>query len=321
MGIVESAPETRSEGTSPGSPDLSVIVLNWNGCEHTLACVASVLASGYSGGVLDVLVVDNGSEDGSLEAFAREWADEPRVRVLANGANLGYAGGNNAGIDDALGRGAEHVLVLNNDTLVDPGALDAMVDALAADPDLAMVGPKVLEIERPERLGCSFDRVRLWCFGASPTTAGQLDRGQYDDRRDMDVITGCAVLARADALRAVGAFDADYFAYYEEVDLAFRLRRAGWRLGFVPAAIVRHEGGASTAGRSAVVRYYKLRNLVLFMRKNARWFHWLTFAPILAAVSLQRMAAALLRGDLAGLHALVRALLWHVGVTRSWRPS
>lgn len=293
-------------------------MLNWNGREHTLACVESLLAAGCA--ALDVLVVDNGSDDGSIEAFDTAWSHEPRVRVLRNAANLGYAGGNNAGFDDVLARAPEHVLVLNNDARVAPGAIGLLVDAIEADAGLGMVGPKVLEMAHPDRLGCSFDRVRLWCFGALPTTAGQIDRGQFDDRRELDVITGCALLVRAQALSEMRGFDADYFAYYEEVDLAFRMRRRGWRLGFVPAAVVYHAGGASTAGRSAIVHYYKLRNMILFMRKNARWYHFLTFVPIAAAVSAQRMAAALLRGDFARLHALVRALLWHVGVSRSWRP-
>ncbi len=299
-------------------PAVSVIVLNWNGRDDTLACVASVLAAGHYD--VDVLVVDNGSTDGSAVEFERVWADEPRVRLLRNDANLGYAGGNNTGFADVLARGARHVLVLNNDTLVEPGAIQPLVDAIDADPHLAMVGPKVREMDNPERLGCSFDSVRLWCFGALPTTAGQVDRGQFDTARDLDVITGCALLIRAQALREVGVFDPDYFAYYEEVDLAFRLRRAGWRLGFVPSSVVRHKGGASTAGRSAVVRYYKLRNMILFMRKNARWYHFLTFTPIAALVSAQRMSVTLLHGDLAGLGALVHALLWHLGVRRDWRP-
>ena len=295
-----------------------MIVLNWNGRDDTLACVESVLASGYE--ALDVLVVDNGSADGSMECFDAAWRSEARVRVQRNDVNLGYAGGNNAGFADVLARDPDYVLVLNNDTVVDVGALDQLVDALEAEPGFGMVGPKVLELNRPDRLGCSFDRVRLWCFGALPTTAGQVDQGQFDDRRELDVITGCALLVRADALRQIGGFDVDYFAYYEEVDLAFRMRAAGWRLGFVPHAIVRHEGGASTAGRRSLVQYYKLRNMILFMRKNAAWHHFLTFVPIAVLVSAQRLLVALLSGDAAGLHAMARALLWHLGVSRGWRP-
>jgi len=311
------APETRADGD--GAPLLSVLILNWNGRQDTLECVDSVLAAGYE--PLDVLVVDNGSSDGSVAAFEVAWREEPQVRVLENGANLGYAGGNNAGFTALLEDGAELVLVLNNDTLVDPGALAPLVATLDADPTLGMIGPKVLEMDRPERLGSSFDRVRLWWFGAMPTTAGQVDRGQFDDRRDLDVLTGCAMLIRGATLRELGGFDPDYFAYYEEVDLALRMREAGWRIRFLPRAVVRHKGGASTAGLGPVVQYYKLRNFILFMRKRARWYHFLTFIPIAVAVSAQRLAAALLHGDLARAHALIRALLWHAGVSRDWRPG
>jgi GT2 family glycosyltransferase len=302
-----------------GAPLLSVLILNWNGRQDTIDCVHSVLAAGYE--PLEVLVVDNGSADGSVEAFQAEWREEPRVRVQETGENLGYAGGNNAGFATLLEEGAGHVLVLNNDTLVDPGAFGPLVEALEGDPSLGMVGPKVLDMERPERLGGSFDRIRLWWFGATPTTSGQVDRGQYDDRRYLDLLMGCAMLVRGEVLRVLGGFDPEYFAYYEEVDFAVRMREEGWRIGFVPQSIIRHQGGASTAGLGPVVQYYKLRNFLLFMRKRGRWYHYLTHIPIAFAVSGQRLAAAVLRGDWARAHALIRALLWHAGVSRDWRPG
>jgi GT2 family glycosyltransferase len=234
-----------------------VVVLSWNGREDTLACLRSLGEASYPR--LDVVVVDNCSSDGSPEAVAAEHPDATLVRLESN---RGFAGGMNAGIEAALARGADHVMLLNNDTVVEPGFLEPLVEALEFDEPAAAACSQMVFLDEPERVwyaGADFRHGR----GHHGT-----NRGYGQPRLDetvppytTDRACGGAMLIRSDMLAGVGLFDESLFAYAEDTDWSLRAARRGHHVLVVPASVVRHAVSKSSGGASSPdTLYYGLRN-------------------------------------------------------------
>jgi GT2 family glycosyltransferase len=223
--------------------EVTVVVLNWNRREETLACLQSLHEAELGGA--SILVVDNGSEDGSVEAIGERF---PAVSVLPLAENLGYAGGNNAGIREALRRGAGGVLLLNNDTRVMPDFLTGLLWALDSAPRAAAVCAAIHRFDRPEMLDVAYAQVRFdQRIAVQLCGVNALPGRGFEERRMVEVVVGCCVLFRAEALRQVGLFDEAYFAYHEDVDWSLRARRAGWELLYEPLSRVLHRSSSSTA--------------------------------------------------------------------------
>ncbi|MEO8601001.1 MAG: glycosyltransferase family 2 protein [bacterium] len=226
---------------------IRIIVLNWNQRDATLACLRSLAAADLQGA--EILVVDNGSRDGSVDAVRAAW---PEQRVLALPENRGYAGGNNAGLHAALDEGADLVLLLNNDTTVSPDFLLPLLWALDATPRAAAVCSAIHRADRPEMLDVAYSDVRFSERDAVKIRGvNALPGAGFGARREVEVAIGCSLLLRAQALRDVGLFDEAYFAYHEDVDWCLRARRAGWTLLFEPYSRVFHTGSGSTVGLAA----------------------------------------------------------------------
>lgn len=244
---------------------VAVIVLNWNGLEDTRACAHSLLRQTYS--AASVYLVDNASNNNEAAQLAREF---PQFTHLANRENQGFTGGNNAAINRALADGADYVLLLNNDTEVAPDFLAPLVAAAQADPSVGMAGPKILFHARPDVLWFAGGTID---WGAWPLFAHvgeeERDAGQHDAGGVTEFLSGCCLLARADAVRQIGLLDPSYGYYCEDVDWGLRARRAGWRLVYVPASRVWHKIGRSTE-RSAAAKplYYQHRNPWLLARRH-----------------------------------------------------
>lgn len=210
------------------------MVLNWCGERDTIACIESLEQSTYA--KTSLLLVDNASPDGSGERLRQRFPDVP---YLQTGANLGYAGGNNRGFDHALANDADWVLVLNNDTVVDPHCIEWLVRT-AENTGAALVAPKILYYDAPDT---------IWFGGGDFSPMRALGLHRHEGARDVDAAapepitfaTGCCFLIKADALRALGGFDESYFAYVEDVELSLRLERAGLRLMYEPRARVLHK--------------------------------------------------------------------------------
>jgi hypothetical protein len=221
-----------------------IVVLNWNNREDTLACLESLAAADLGGAT--VLVVDNGSRDGSVEAVRERF---PQFRLLALGENRGFAGGNNAGIREALEAGAEGVLLLNNDTVVDPKFVFPLVQVFNDNPDAAAVSSAIHRLDHPEMLDVAHsivdfrrrEAVRILGVNAVPG----LGHG-FHVCTQIEVAIGCSMLMSAKALRDVGLFDEAYFAYHEDVDWSLRARKRGYRLFYEPWSRVFHRGSRST---------------------------------------------------------------------------
>lgn len=286
------------------TPRVTAVVLNWCGEDVTRECLQSLLAADYPS--LTILLIDNGSPDGSGERLHTAF---PGVAYLQSGANLGYTGGNNRGIQWALESDAAYVLVLNNDAVVEPPAVARLVEAARSSARVGAVSPKILHFGAPDRIwfgGGYLSRIRG--LGLHERRGEHDAPGPADTVRDITFATGCCCLFSADALRTVGGFAEDFFAYVEDVELSLRLARAGYRLLYQPAARVLHrvplhDGAAPTPfqilhrdrnRRRLVRRHYGWRDRLLF----AAWFYpsrLVTLARYVGSGDWER-AGALWRG-------------------------
>jgi GT2 family glycosyltransferase len=265
---------------------VAAVVLSWNGREDTLACLRSLESEDA-----DVIVVDNASTDGTADAVTG-------VELIRNAENLGYAGGMNVGIHAALGRGADAVLLLNNDVEVEPGAVAALA---AAANGTGAVCPIVVFADDPDR---------VWYAGAdfNPRRGYQGRHRTTADGAETDRICGAAVLIPRVTIERIGAFDEALFAYVEDADWSLRAREAGLPLRVVPGARVRHKVSASTGGEgSPDALYYSVRNLLTVCERHAplgllgTWRRRLT---ALAAFTAQALLGRQRRQRRAGLRAV-----------------
>ncbi len=243
---------------------IATVLLSWNGREDTLACLRSLQRVTYP--ELSIVVVDNGSTDGGPEAVAAEF---PAVRLLPLGENRGFAGAVNRGVEAALADGADAVLLLNNDTTVEPGFLEPLVDAAC----VACVGAACAQI-------LDSATGRIWYAGASydPRRGHQGRHTGYGDEPlppatapyETERACGGAMLIPRAALEEVGPLDESLFAYAEDVDWSLRARRAGLRILVVPASLVHHRVSASTGGAASPDSlYYALRNGLTVAERSA----------------------------------------------------
>lgn len=256
------------------SSRVGVAVLNYRGADDTIACVGSLQRLRTPA---RVIVVDNGSGDGSTERIRDAFPD---IDVIANAENLGFAAGNNVAIERLLDEGAEFVWVLNNDTTVEETTLDELLAAADEDPAIGAVGAVIYAADRP-------DDVLTWGGGSVSTWTGRT-RDARSAADGLDYLTGASMLIRADALRAVGAFDDRYFFTWEDVDLGLRLRTGGWRIAVADRARLWHRWGATVPPTSPRRLEEHAAGLVTFMRSHSP-VPWLTALPMLGWYALTAM--------------------------------
>jgi len=295
------------------APKVFAIVLNWNRTDDTVACLETLLRSHYA--ALHVIVVDNGSK---VSCRADVLAKHPSVEVLESEKNLGYSGGNNYGMRYALERGADYVWVLNNDTLIDPEALGALVDCAERHEGAAAVGGRVFRTDKPGVLWMTWGRV-TWLQSLIALEGQDVeDSPRFDGEHRVKWIPGCSILFRAEALRQVGFFDEDFFAYHEDVDWAARAEKLGWELWYTGASRIDHSIHASSGGEEASYMgfrsYLSARNSVLYaLRHGSRVEQALMATAILVTLPFQWMRRRI-RGQQAGVHMKLRG--WRDGLAR-----
>ncbi len=292
-----------------GAPSVACIVLNYNGLELTRDSVTSLAAMDYP--EFRVVVVDNGSTDGSHEAIRAEF---PEVVALRVEENRGIAHGLNLGIRWALDEGFDYLLLLNNDIEADPGMLDELVRVAEADPKIGAVGPKTYYWA---------DRQRLWSAGGilrfreSVTRErgmGELDRGQYDRDEEVRYVNGAAMLVKRAAQLETGLWDPVYYVGIEDADWCMRMKRAGWRCWYAHRAVLWHKVSPTVGGYRAGRTFQTGKGSAIFVRRYANPWQWCTFFFFLAlaipAAFLRELpkgnqgaAVAKLRGVVAGLRA------------------
>ena len=247
-------------------PLVYIIILNWNGLKDTIECLDSVIKLNYPN--FRLVVVDNGSTDGSTDIISRNY---PKVIVLENEENLGYAKGNNVGIRYALENNADYVWLLNNDTVVEQNALLNMVIEAEGDPHSGIIGSKIYYPNSGKKIWFAGAMIN-WSRGISNHIGmNETDVGQYDYVKEIDRVAGCSMLVKREVCNRVGLFDDNFFLYVEEVDWCVRARRAGFKCLFVPSSIVYHKGLTSVSligACSKVFNYYNTRNFLYLIQKS-----------------------------------------------------
>lgn len=271
--------------------NVAVVVLSWNGAAHLSACLAALQQQRPP--PPQILVVDNGSIDGSVELLRREF---PAIELIANNRNLGFAGGMNVGLRRLRGE-AEIVVLLNQDTVVAPDWLATLV-ATFADEQIAAAGCKIYypDGQTLQHAGGFLDPARATSHLVG---YGEPDRGVYNTLRDVEYATGAALALRMRALDVVGLLDAGFDpAYYEDVELCWRLRRVGYRVVYQPAAVLRHSESTSLPDlvrRSTLVHCNRLRFVCMCFSDERLWGDFWFAERARAAVAPEGPEARVLR--------------------------
>jgi GT2 family glycosyltransferase len=239
------------------SPAASVIVINWNGAAHLPVCLNALRNQTFRN--FEVIVADNASHDESLSLLARDY---PEVKVVALSQNLGFTGGNNAGIRAAQG---EFIVLLNNDTEVDPHWLEEIIAAFERHPEAGIVASKMKLFDRRDTFHTAGDFYRL---DGMPGNRGvwEIDRGQYDHEEYVFSACGGSAAYRKSMLDQIGLLDEDFFYSCEDIDLAWRAQLAGWKCVYAPKAIVYHKLSATGGGKTA--SFYDGRNFIYVIVKD-----------------------------------------------------
>ncbi len=273
-----------------------IIILNYNGGEDTLECMESVSRIDKGNNTVKILLVDNGSNDGSVAKIRDKYSD---AIIIENKENLGFTGGNNEGIRYALKSGADYIMLLNNDTTVDRGLLVNMMKGF----DSKLVGgvvPKIYFSKGSEYHKGRYEKKDLgnviWYSGGimdwenligKNRGVDEVDLGQYDTEDFTELATGCCFLLSAKAINKVGAFDDKYFLYYEDADLSQRLKKSKFKIKYMPNAFLWHKNAKSSGGTGSDLQdYYITRNRMSFGMK---------YAPLRTKIALIKESISLLR--------------------------
>lgn len=292
-----------SERAAQTEPIVSVVVVNFNGEEFILTCLASVLEQETP---LEIIVVDNGSTDNSVDVIR---ASFPKVKLIQNDKNLGFAGPANQGADLASG---ELLLFLNNDARLVPGTLARLVSALRAAPNTAACEPTMLRNDgKLDSAGSMLTRTGfLYHLSESDLSSARYGLYRFS-------LKGACLLVRADLFHRAGRFDESYFAYFEETDLCWRLLAMGYQLEHVSDTLVIHDVGRTTTAifPSSHIDYLSFRNRITTIRKNGDASFKLRVLPVHVACCLGVGFAFAMSGKYKNAIGVLRAVAWHL------RPS
>ncbi|MCH7640858.1 glycosyltransferase family 2 protein [Patescibacteria group bacterium] len=266
---------------------VAVIILSWNVKKDTIETIKSLLKSEIKGFSLEVVVVDNGSTDGSPQAIKKLFRElklkkEVSLKLIELHKNVGFAEGNNVGMRYALRSRVDYVVLLNDDTIVDKNLIVSLVEAAKRYKKAGAISPKIYFVK-----GYEFHKERykkselgnvIWYAGGdidwdnvygSNYGVDEVDRGQHDEVRETDFTTGCCVIFPERVLKSVGLYDKRYFAYLEDADLSQRIREAGWKVLYSPNAHLWHKVAQSSGIGSDLNDYFLTRNRMLFGMRYA----------------------------------------------------
>lgn len=256
---------------------IAVVIVSYNVKEDLLACLSNLEKLSPGGYQLKIFVVDNNSADGTVEAIKSR-----NIVLLESKVNLGFAGGNNLGVKQALIWRADFILVLNPDTIVDKNLIKEFLEKIKIDPKIGIIGPKIYfasgyEFHKDRYSEKEQGKVIWWAGGridwdnvmTEHTGVDKVDKGQYNSGGETETIPGTAMFIRREVLEKVGFFDEKYFLYFEESDFCRWVKKAGFKLWYEPKAVVWHKNAQSSGVGSDLQDYYITRNRLLFGFKYA----------------------------------------------------
>ena len=254
---------------------ISVILVNYNGISFNDACIQSILKSSTRDS-LEIIVVDNASTDGSLEALRKVWGDQEKVHIIALDDNYGFARANNVGIRWAMEQGCSTYVLLNNDTEIKEDTLEQLLKCNQEHKALAV--PKVLYADRPDVIWYAGGKLTPVIWKPVHRGLNQKDTGQYDREEKCDFANGCCLLMTKEIIEKIGYLDERFFLYYEDTEYSLRARAAGVEIWYCGQAVVYHKVNGSTKGNEkAANAYYITRNWLLCNEKSMNTLRFQVF--------------------------------------------
>lgn len=280
--------------------EISIITINYNGLDDTCALIETIPFNEN----MEVIVVDNASKNQEADIIAKRF---PQVKVLKSKRNLGFAGGNNLGIQAAQGK---YLFLINNDTIIKNFNVQALIDRMESSPNIGIVCPKIRfawannPIQFAGYSKLSTITVRNYAIGFN-----EEDQGQYDTAHPTPYAHGAAMLIRRDAIDKVGLIPECYFLYYEELDWSMKFTRAGYHIWYEPACTIYHKESQSTGQNSPLRTYFLTRNRLLLVRRNPKEFNRpLAYIYLISIVALRDILKYTFMGRFDLLKSIFRAL-------------
>lgn len=264
------------------NPKITIVILNWNGYEDTTECITSLQKVKYDNH--QIVVVDNGSD---AEEFNKLKNNFLHIEVLRSDVNLGFTGGNNLGIKHSLEKKADYILLLNNDTTVEPNFIETLLKVFEKEPKAGIVAPIINYFNEQNKIwsaGGKIDKLR----GAGISKPASISKEDATSEFKVEFVSGCCMLIDSNVLNEIGLFDENYFLYSEDTDLCYRVNRNNREIYVAKDALIYHKTKSSTkAELSALALYYETRNRLYFVKKNISSFLVFTFLYICVSMILK----------------------------------
>lgn len=286
-------------------PLISIITINYNQERITCELLESLQYLNYKN--IEVFVIDNASNVNPEPLIAQKF---PNVRVIVSPVNLGFAGGNNLGIKEAKGK---YILLLNNDTEVDPDFLDPMVSLMEKDSSIGMASPKIVFHNTNIIQYAGSKSINPYTGRGSKIGNKEVDHGQHDTTRETDLAHGAALIISAEVIKKVGLMPEIFFLYYEEHDWCEAVKRAGYKIYFVSDSTVYHKESLSVGKNNPLKTYYLNRNRLLYMRRNV-WGIKLVFGILFfILISVPKNTFKfLIKREVQHLKAFYKGIFWNL---------
>lgn len=265
-------------------PKVYIILLNWNGVTYTLQCLESLKKVQYFS--ISVIVVDNNSSGNDVEIMIEHYGQFIN-KVIANTSNLGFAGGNNVGIKYAIDNSADYILLLNNDTIIEPNLVEVLLEKIVNQKKIGIVAPQINYFDEPNKIwteGGKISKLR----GAGCADSRRIEDGKSKVDREVSFVSGCCMLINKEVFQKVGLFDESFFLYVEDTDFCYRTFSSGYKIVVTNDTKIYHKVSSSTKKEyTALPLYYTTRNRLFFAKKNFPYFYFITFTYIFFVMLLK----------------------------------
>jgi GT2 family glycosyltransferase len=291
--------------TNPAAARVAVVILNYNGKALSERCIRSVLASAYPR--KEILLVDNASTDDSVEYLRNRFPD---LVVLECGQNRGIAVGRNRGFREAVARGNDYVISLDNDAHVDVGFIEQLVAVASSDPRIGVVGPKTYWDDGSGLLQCTGGHITYTQNVSCERGSGEIDHGQYDRIEPVDYFPGCGFMAAREVFERLDYLDENFPSGHDDTDFCMRAARAGYQVVYVPRAVMWHRGSATIGVYTPEKKYAEAVCSVRLVRKHGTFGESLKYAFFAGFGLIYALAVQTPRGNHRAVFAKARGL-WH----------
>jgi GT2 family glycosyltransferase len=289
------------------NPLISIVTLTWNTTEVTCDFLHSLNENGtYSN--MEVIVVDNGSREDPTAIFK---AIYPDVKVICNGRNLGFTGGNNVGIRAAKG---DFLFIVNNDTEFTPGLLEGLLEIFEQFPDAGIVSPKFHYFFHKGTIEyAGYNTVNIFTGRNGMVGCREKDEGQYNEVKETNYAHGGGMMVPRKIIDEVGGLPEEFFIYYEEFDWCEQIKRKGYKVYYQPKSLIYHKESMTTGKESAFKAFYHTKNRILYMRRNAPWYSFIIFVLYFSVFTVPKNTLVYLRrGQKQHLRSFWKGIGWHI---------